>query len=144
MTHVRAELQRMVPKRVRYISNPLELVFLLVERAIALINLQRIPELKRGASQLIDGDSRHPRGIGVIEVQSRYSSIFGGRGSQPVGIHEYSVAEESETEISYPVVVDQVRCSVGQALISQRRGACEVRIRELISSSEGSIGSRRA
>src|SRR5690349_15301640 len=144
MTRIHAEFERVVPESVRHIADPLKLVFLFIERTIALINRKRIAKCKGGAAQLIDSNRRHSRAEGVIQIQSGYSGILGGRGAQTVWINEHPVTEESETSISHPIVVDDVSSPISQALIAQRRSSREIGIRKLISSGKRSICSGSA
>ena len=95
-----AELQGVIPEIVGGIAHPLELVLLLVERAVTGVHVQRVPEIKAaGALQM---KSRHAGSIKTVEVQSRDAGVLGGRSSQAVGVHENAVAEKSEAEIGQP------------------------------------------
>src|SRR5207253_9021219 len=77
ITQVAAELERVVPEGVRDVADPLVLVLLLVERAIAGVDAQRIPERK--ATRAIQGEGGHAGGVVVIDVQARNAGILGRR-----------------------------------------------------------------
>ena len=119
MADICAELQRVVAKSVGHISHPLKFVFLFVERAVALVNRERISKCQSRASQLIHGDAGHARGVVIVEVQAGNSGIFCRRSTQAVGIHEHAVAKESEAEVAYPVVIDDVGGPVSQTLVPE-------------------------
>src|SRR5262245_33464220 len=107
----------------RDVADPLELVLLLVERAIAGVDAQRIPE--RNASSAVQSEGGHAGSIEVINVQARNAGVLGRRGPQPVRIDEDPIAEEAEAEVGQPVRTDHVIGGVAQTLIAERGRAGE-------------------
>src|SRR5262249_37835823 len=97
ISQVAAELEGMIPEGVRDVADPLELVLLLVQRAIAGVDAQRIPERK--ASSAVQSEGGHAGSIEVIKVQARNAGVLGGRSPQPVRIDKDPIAEEAEAEV---------------------------------------------
>src|SRR6185436_18901014 len=113
-TEIGAELERVIPKRVCNITDPLILVLLLIKRAVALVDPKRVS--KRKGSCAIQNEGGHAGSIIVIQVQARNACIPRRRGAQPVRVHKYPIPEEPKTEIGEPVRTNHVIGSSSQTL----------------------------
>src|SRR4051812_39554153 len=90
---IETELERVIAKRVGGVTDPLEFVLLLVERAVALIDGKGVTKVKAaGAAQR---ESRHARGVIGIEVQAGDARVFRRRCAKSVRVDEHAVAEET-------------------------------------------------
>src|SRR5260370_20021818 len=101
MPEIGVELQRMIAPRVGPVGDPLELVFLLIQRTVALVDGKRIT--KRKAPDAAQREGGHSRRVVIVQVQSGDAGILGGRSAQAVWIHQHAIAEESKAKVAQPV-----------------------------------------
>src|SRR5207237_9606866 len=120
VAEIRPDLKLMISKRACHVTDPLKLVLLLIQRAVALVahivSVQGVSEKK--ASGTVQKESWHAGSVIAVEVQARKTRVLGRRGAEPVGIHEHPIAEKAETEISDPVRCRRIIHTISQALIT--------------------------
>ena len=139
---IEAELQRVIPAGVGPIGDPLKLVFLLVQRTVALVDGKRVPE--REAAHAAHGEGGQSGCVVIVEIQSGNTGVPGGRCSHAVGIDEHAIAEEPETKVGQPVRPQNVVDTIGQALVANAGGARERGAGEVRPAGQQSIGARRS
>ena len=87
----------MVPRGFGPVADPLEMIFGLLQWAIALVYSQRIAEVKPTVSVYVE--CRHATSFGAANVQSGKSRVFRRRGTHAVGLHSHAIPVEPKTEI---------------------------------------------
>src|SRR5690242_20012855 len=96
----------MIAEDTGHVTDPLKFVFLLVERAVALVDAQRISEGE--AAGAVERKRRHSGGVIVVQVQSGDASVLRRRRSEAVRVDEDAVAEKAEAKVAQPRGRDDV------------------------------------
>ena len=121
LTNVGTELDGVIPLDLRPIVDELELIFILVQRAVAAVDAQREAELEQIAAVVIDEERRHASGELLIQIQARNSGIGGWLRIKAVWNDVHLVAEIAEAEVR------KQRWLVG--VVETRRDAVVARLR---------------
>src|SRR5437879_2058024 len=93
-TNVHAPAKGVISARFCPVVDPLQMVFGLFQRTVALIDPQSVSKVESSASA--DVERRHATGFHGSQIESREASIAGGRGAYAIGLHANTVAIESD------------------------------------------------
>ncbi len=114
--HIYAKLDVVVLPLLRPVGNPLEMVLGFFERAIALVDAQRISKIK--STVAVDVKGRHAAGFRGSGVETGKPCIAGGGGADVVRLYPYAIAEETEARIRCKRGTEGVVQPQSQALIT--------------------------
>jgi hypothetical protein len=92
-----APLQRVIPQLLRPVVDDLKMVLGLFERAVALIDSERISKIESAVA--VDIEGRHAAGLGGSGIEARQTGIGGRGGPYSVGLNPNAIAIEPETHI---------------------------------------------
>src|SRR3954454_8642899 len=110
----------MISMQVGDVAHPLELVFLLIEGAVAAVRAQRISKSKATSgrtARALQIEVRHAGRVGGVQVQTGYACVLCWRRAKAVRVDGHAIPEEAESEISKPIGTDNVIHAVREALI---------------------------
>src|SRR5262245_6545239 len=98
-TNVNAELERVVADEFRRVADELELVFVLIERAVATVDAQAGAEVDILKIAVALDKTGEEAGAEVIQVQSRHACVGGRVLAKVEWQHVDFVTEEAEPEV---------------------------------------------
>src|SRR5690349_17577083 len=99
ITHVSPKLKGMLSFNLGPVVNELVLVLLLMKRAIALIDPERVPKKKIRSFRRANRKRWHGRGVNRVEIDSRNTRVFSRRCTQPAWRNIYAIAHIAETKV---------------------------------------------
>ena len=120
---VDAPFDGMVAEFLVPVIHPLEVIFGFLERAVALVDSERIAVVEPAVA--VDVEGGHAAGRYGTGVQAGQSGVEGGRSADAIGLDADAVAIEAETEIGDEGGTEGVIGSDGEALIADERIAGE-------------------
>src|SRR3954471_506887 len=118
-----APLQRVIPQLLGPVVNDLEMVLGLFERAVALIDSERVAEIESAVA--VDIKSRHAASLGGSGVEAGNAGIRGRGGSYSVGLNANTIAVKPEAHICLQACAECMVHSDRGALIAIDRIAGE-------------------
>src|SRR5207248_406157 len=110
------------------VIHPLEMVLRLFERAVALVDAERVSEIK--APVAVDVERWHAAGFRSAGVQAGQAGVSSRSGSNTVRLHADPVPIGPEAKIGNEGGADGVGVSQGKALVARERRARKIEPRE--------------
>ena len=125
LADVGAELYRVAALNSRPVVHELNLFLVLIQRAVAAVDAQRIAELEEVIAVIVDEEGRHAARETVRQVQAGDTGVLGRRGVEAVRHHEHLITEEAEAEVREEVRAQHVIEARRDAVIERTRSSGE-------------------